>query len=68
MKVTTVIQKEDGNYTFSADLTDAQHAFLIEYALRDLLQRGLIPQILEEEGEDEQPLIVMNPDPSGAIN
>lgn len=67
MKVTTVIQKEDGDYTFSANLTDAQHAFLIEYALRDLLQRGLIPQL--DGGEDDDvPLIAINPDPSGSIN
>jgi hypothetical protein len=43
MKVKTVIEKEDGIYEFTAELQPDQHAFLIEYAVKDLMLRGLLP-------------------------
>ena len=43
MKITAVVEKEGGLYQFTADLTAQQHQFLIEYALRDLVTRGLVP-------------------------
>ena len=43
MKVKTLIEKEGGIYEFTAELSDLQHQFLIEWALKDLIKRGLIP-------------------------
>lgn len=43
MKITAVVEKEGGLFQFTADLTAQQHQFLIEYALRDLVTKGLVP-------------------------
>ena len=43
MKISTVIEQPDGNYTFQAELTPDQHAFLIEFAVRELIRAGLVP-------------------------
>ncbi len=43
MKVKTVVELPEGNYEFKAELTPEQHAFLIEFAVRELLRAGLIP-------------------------
>ena len=43
MKVKQVIETTEGNYEFQAELTKEQHAFLIEFAIKELLAAGLIP-------------------------
>ena len=43
MKIKTVVEKADGSYEYQAELTAEQHAFLIEYAVRSLIEKGLIP-------------------------
>lgn len=43
MKIKTIIEQKDGNYEFNAELTKEQHAFLIEFAIRELIKAGLIP-------------------------
>ena len=43
MKIKTVIEQADGNYEFQAELTHDQHAFLIEFAIKELIKAGLIP-------------------------
>jgi len=43
MKIKTIVEKEDGAYEFQAEISDIQHRFLLEYAIRDLVTRGLIP-------------------------
>ena len=43
MKIKTIVEQEDGSYEFSANLTAEQHAFLIEFAVKELLAAGLIP-------------------------
>lgn len=43
MKISTVVEQPDGNYTFQAELTAEQHAFLIEFAIKELIRHGLIP-------------------------
>ncbi len=43
MKVTTIIEQEDGNYVFTAELSKDQHSFLLEYAIKDLMVKGLLP-------------------------
>lgn len=52
MKIKSIVESPEGNYEFSAELTDQQHAFLIEYAIRDLVRKGLIP-FLSAEDEHE---------------
>lgn len=49
MKIKAVVENEDGSFEFSANITGLQHQFLIEYALQDLIRKGLfIPDIKEE--------------------
>ena len=43
MKIKTIIERPDGNYEFQAELTPKQHAFLIEFAIKELIKAGLIP-------------------------
>ena len=43
MQIKTIVERSDGNYEFSAVLTAEQHAFLIEFAIKELLAAGLIP-------------------------
>ncbi len=43
MKIKTIVEQEDGSYEFTAVLTPEQHAFLIEFAVKELLAAGLIP-------------------------
>jgi hypothetical protein len=52
MKIKSIVESPDGNFEFSADLTPPQHAFLIEYAIRDLVRKGLIPFISAEDEHD----------------
>lgn len=49
MKVKTVVENENGVFEFSAELSEQQHAFLLEYAIRDLIRKGLIPFMTSEE-------------------
>jgi len=53
MKIKALIEKADGMYEFTADLSADQHQFLVEYAIRDLIMKGLMPfdaGIEEEKG------------------
>lgn len=43
MHIKTIVEQPDGNYEFQAVLTPDQHAFLIEFAVKELLAAGLIP-------------------------
>ena len=43
MKITTIVEKPEGAYEFTADLNALQHTFLLEYAIRDLITKGLMP-------------------------
>ena len=43
MKIKTIVEQPDSNYEFQAELTPEQHAFLIEFAIKELLAAGLIP-------------------------
>lgn len=58
MKISTIIETPEGNYEYKAVLTHDQHAFLIEYAIKDLVQKGLVPFIKTEAG-----LIIPVPNP-----
>lgn len=57
MKVTAIIEKEDGNFEYTAELSAMQHQFLLEYAIRDLISKGLIP-FHTPEGKDSDVLVV----------
>lgn len=52
MKVKTIVEHQDGTFEFSAELTPEQHSFLLEYAIRDLVRKGLIP-FVSAESESE---------------
>lgn len=60
MKVKTVVETDEGAYEFQAQLSQQQHAFLIEYAIRDLIRKGLLP-FLNIEDQDELAKIAPNP-------
>ena len=51
MKITTIIDKPDGSYEFKANLTDSQHRFLLEYAIRDLVTKGFSLFNVDEKSE-----------------
>lgn len=52
MKIKSIVETENGDFEFSANLTPTQHAFLIEYAIRDLVRKGFIPFISAENESD----------------
>ena len=52
VKISTVIERADGNYEFKAELTPEQHAFLIEFAVKELLRAGLIPFAQADTAEE----------------
>ena len=62
MKITAVVEKEGGLFQFTADLTAQQHQFLIEYALRDLVTKGLVPFAVSvaEDGSVEASVAIEN--------
>ena len=52
MKIKTIVEQKDGTYEFTAMLTPEQHQFLLEYAVRDLVAKGLVPFIpVQDAGE-----------------
>ncbi len=60
MKINTIVERidpEDGEkklYEFNAELNEAQHAYLIQFAIGTLMARGIIPfQADDEEPEDK---------------
>lgn len=57
MNITQVIETPEGAYTFSANLTKEQHAFLLEFAIKELLRAGMIPFV----GSDKKDSIVLPP-------
>ncbi len=57
MKISTVVELPDGNYEFNAVLTPEQHAFLIEFAVKELLRAGLIPFAAANTNEEIVSLI-----------
>ncbi len=50
VKITAIVEREGGVYQFTAELTATQHQFLIEYAIRDLVNKGLMPFTVDEDG------------------
>lgn len=41
MRIKTIVEKEDGTFEFIAFLTPAQHAFIIEFGIQEMIRRGL---------------------------
>lgn len=54
MKIKTVIRTEEGSYDASADFTEDQVRFLLEYALADIIARGVTHKEMEEAMGDIQ--------------
>lgn len=61
MKIKTVVEQADGNYVFEATLTPDQHAFLIEFAVRELIRAGLIPFSGATSTETQQQITIAEP-------
>lgn len=61
MKIKAIVEKPEGTFEFNAELTPMQHQFLIEYAIRDLMTKGLIPFHTPEGKEGEDELVVVSP-------
>lgn len=57
MKIKVIQEREDGTYEFTANLTEAQHKFLLEFAIQDLLRKGLSVPIM---GEDDEVVSIVN--------
>lgn len=56
MHIKTIVEQPDGNYEFNAVLTADQHAFLIEFAVKELLAAGLIPFANADNASLQQPV------------
>ena len=56
MKIKAVVENQDGTFEFTANLTPEQHQFLIEYAVQDLLRKGLF--IPEVDDNNVQPTVL----------
>lgn len=52
MKVKSIVETPDGQFEFNAVLSPEQHNFLLQYAIGDLVRRGLIPFVSAETEED----------------
>ena len=49
MKIKTIVEREDGTFEFVAFLTPAQHQFMLEFAIQEMIRRGLsIPFTADE--------------------
>ena len=49
MKIKAIIHKEDGTRELTAHLTEDQHKFLLEYAIADILSKGvMIPHVKDD--------------------
>ena len=50
MKIKAIYENQDGQHEINAVLTEDQHKFLIEFALLELLRKGLmIPVVHNDE-------------------
>ena len=49
MKIKAIINREDGTRELVAHLTEDQHRFLMEYAIADILSKGvMIPHVKDD--------------------
>ena len=49
MKIKAIVNKEDGTRELTAVLTEDQHKFLMEYAIADILSKGvMIPHVKDD--------------------
>jgi hypothetical protein len=53
MKVKFEQVTEDGPVTFAGEITPEEVSFLVEYALVDLVRKGLIPDTVKELSQME---------------
>ena len=49
MKIQTLVETADGTVEFSAVLTEEQHKFLIEYAIQDILRKGVAIPVVQDD-------------------
>ena len=49
MKIKAIVQHEDGSRELTAFLDEAQHRFLLEYAIADILSKGvMVPHVKDD--------------------
>lgn len=61
MKIVSVVERPEGNFEFVANLTEMQQRFLLEYAIRDLITKGLIPFDAREIGGEVVGIVQARP-------
>lgn len=59
MQVKVVHEKDDGSVEFTATLNPEQTRFLLEFAICQLLEEGVLPFVTEDEAE-ANPNIIHN--------
>jgi hypothetical protein len=69
MQVKAFVERPNGIYEFTTELNTEQCQFLLQYALRDLLTRGLLP-FASPEVQEQYNMDATNGDsePSGKPN
>lgn len=55
MQIKTIIERDDKSFEFVAELTERQHAYLINFAISTLMERGMIPEpsMVEDQPKGE---------------
>lgn len=67
MRIKTIVEAPDGAYEFTAVLNAMQHQFLLEYAIRDLIARGLMPlPVAHDNATDIATVMPIAPTPEQA--
>lgn len=51
MFISKIIKTNEGTVEFKGEFSEAEHEFLLEYALQNLVERGLIPLKVSEADE-----------------
>ena len=58
MKITAIVEKTEGNFEFTAEISELQHQFLLEYAVRDLISKGLVPFHVADTDKSETLVVI----------
>ena len=58
MKITAIVEKPEGNFEFTAEISELQHQFLLEYAVRDLISKGLVPFHVTDADKTETLVVI----------
>lgn len=65
MKIKQAVELEDGSYVYQGEVTGPELKFFVEFAINELLMRGALPFLNDEEDEGIGGAITM-PEPEQA--